>query len=335
MRGGPTYKILCLQKSLKEQGTEVEMLNYWEPQLQIKDDEIVHIFTANSGTYHLSESLKLFGSKSIVNPIFFSKHFSPTIKTYLFAQQITNKFLNGTMSEISIAKKICENAKLVLPNTVEEENLIAEGLGISRNKLITIHNGVEKRFIDSNPDLFEKKYNIKNFILHVGHIGAKRKNTYKLLKVLESIDHPSVIIGNLLNNAEGRKCMNIIERNSKIIHIDWLNHNNPLLASAYAACDTFVLPSLYETPGRAALEAGLAGANVVITPYGGTKEYFINLADYCNPNQKKSMLNTISRSLNKPKTGHLSLHIKKEFLWDKIAEKTKNVYEKVLNDNIL
>ena len=47
------------------------------------------------------------------------------------------------------------------------------------------------------------------------------------------------------------------------------------------------------------------------------------------------MLNTISRSLNKPKTEHLSLHIKKEFLWDKIAEKTKNVYEKVLNDNIL
>jgi len=169
----------------------------------------------------------------------------------------------------------------------------------------------------------------------VGHIGAKRKNTYKLLKVLESIDHPSVIIGNKLNNAEGRKCMNVIERNSKIIHIDWLDHNNPLLASAYAACDTFVLPSLYETPGRAALEAGLAGANVVITPYGGTKEYFINFADYCNPNQKKSMLNTISRSLNKPKTEHLSLHIKKEFLWDKIAEKTKNVYEKVLNDNIL
>jgi len=43
-----------------------------------------------------------------------------------------------------------------------------------------------------------------------------------------------------------------------------------MLASAYAACDVFVLPSMFETPGIAALEAGLAGAKIVITKYGGT-----------------------------------------------------------------
>ncbi len=41
-----------------------------------------------------------------------------------------------------------------------------------------------------------------------------------------------------------------------------LDHHDPLLASAYAAARVFALPSWFETPGLAALEAGLAGCAI-------------------------------------------------------------------------
>ena len=40
-----------------------------------------------------------------------------------------------------------------------------------------------------------------------------------------------------------------------------LDHHDPLLASAYAAARVFALPSWFETPGLAALEAALAGCS--------------------------------------------------------------------------
>ena len=303
--------------------------------MKIKNTDIVHIFTANSGTYHLAESLKLSNTLYIVNPIFFSKHSYIKIKYYLLAQKIINFFLNGNISEISMAKSICDNASLVLPNTLEEQNIIEKGFGISNKKLFTIYNGVEKRFSKASPDLFIKKYNIKDFILHVGHFGAERKNTIKLLKALQAIDYPAVFIGNVLNNNEGRHCLNLIKKNKNFLFLNWIKHSDPILESAYAAAKVFVLPSLYETPGRAALEAGLAGSNVVITPYGGTKEYFSDLVYYMNPFSVKSIHKSIIKSINTPKSSFLRNHILKNFIWEKIAEQTKNEYIKILKNHSL
>jgi glycosyltransferase involved in cell wall biosynthesis len=103
-----------------------------------------------------------------------------------------------------------------------------------------------------------------------------------------------------------------------------------LLASAYAACDVFVLPSQFETPGIAALEAGLAGAKIVITPVGGTKEYFRDDAIYVEPSSTESIVQGIQAALKKEKDSSLRTRIQKEFLWDKVGEKTKQVYQSIL-----
>ncbi len=331
MKGGPTYKIIQLKKSLEKIGVSVELFNQWK-QINYTDFDLVHIFNAHSGTYHFSESLKLSGIKYVVNPIYFSKHSSSKIRLYLKAQKIVKKLLNGTLSEIAMAQEICKNAELVLPNTNNEKMLIKNGLGIVEKKLTTIPNGVEKRFLFAQPDYFKVKYKMTDFILHVGHIGANRKNTYNLLQAVLKIDHPLVIIGNVLNNSEGVKCMKIIQNASNILHLDWVDHDDDLLKSAYAACNTFVLPSKYETPGRAALEAALAGAKIVITPNGGTREYFRDMAYYCNPNSIDDIKAKITESLNDKNPGKLSAHISKNYLWDKIADQTKLVYTQLINN---
>jgi glycosyltransferase involved in cell wall biosynthesis len=102
-----------------------------------------------------------------------------------------------------------------------------------------------------------------------------------------------------------------------------------MLASAYAACDTFVLPSMFETPGIAALEAALAGAKVVITPYGGTKEYFRDLAGYVEPSSVVSIRNGIKAALERKKGTELREHVRKSFLWQTVAQKTAAAYREV------
>ena len=93
-----------------------------------------------------------------------------------------------------------------------------------------------------------------------------------------------------------------------------MDNDSPMLSSAYASCNTFALPSLYETPGIAALEAGLAGAKIVITPYGGTKDYFKDMAIYSDPYSVDSIKKSIEDSLNKPKDDKLKKHIEQNFL---------------------
>ena len=333
MKGGPTYKIKCLKESLEKLSVKVDLFDQWNNE-SLQNYDLVHIFNAHSGTYHLAKSLQNKNIQYLVNPIFYSKHSKNTIRLYLFLQSQINKIFKGTMSEISMVKDVCKNSQLIMPNTKSEEDIIKYGMTLNNLNFKTIHNGVEKRFFNCDPSLFIKKYNISDFILHVGHIGANRKNTLRFLKAINKIDYPVVIIGNVLNNDEGKKCLDLIHSNNNILFLDWVGHSDPILESAYAASKVFVLPSLYETPGRAALEAGLAGCNIAITQYGGTKEYFSNYVNYINPYSIQSIQKAIINGINDVKSSKLSNHINNNFLWDKIAKQIKTEYIKIINNKI-
>ncbi|MBN2018286.1 MAG: glycosyltransferase family 4 protein [Candidatus Cloacimonetes bacterium] len=330
-RGGPTYKILSLKQALDKLKINVEFFNMWDYDLKFDDDDIVHIFNANIHTYPMAMNLKLYGAKYVVNPIFFSNHSAQMIHMYRMLEAPFKKIFKRTYSDYYFTKFICDNAEQVLPNTRDEGNLLCGGLGVKSEKIEVIHNGVEERFAHADPALFEKKYDLKDFILYVGHLGAVRKNGPKIIEALQRIDHPAVLIADVLKNKEGDLCKEMLGKSKNILHIDWLKHDDPLFESAYAACHTFVLPTRYETPGRAALEAGLAGANVVITPYGGTREYFDSLAEYAEPSSVMSIIKMTELALNKKKSSDLRNHILKNFLWDKIAEQTVNMYKNVLS----
>jgi len=329
-RGGPTYKLLHTKKALEELGVDVKLFDMWDFNLKLSKDDLVHIFLANISTYSLATNLKLYNAKYVVNPIIFSNHPAWKIKLYQKLEKPINKLFIRSMSDYKITNLICNNAEKILPNTIDEGDLLVKGMNVNRDNMQVIHNGVEARFADASASLFPKKYGLKDFILYVGHLGPDRKNGRNIIKALQQIDHPAVIIADILHNAEGEWCRKEIDRSKNITLIEWLNHDDPLFASAYAACHTFILPTKFETPGRAALEAGLTGANIVITPHGGTKEYFGEFAEYPNPNSVTSIQNAIELALNKKKTLDLSNHIKKNFIWPVIAKETLKMYKNVL-----
>lgn len=330
--GGPKTQIIQTKKYLSEMGIHVEFLDMWPTDLNPNKWDLFHLFGSTIGNYDLAAYLSAHHIKYVISPIFFTRRSPRTIRTVSSIDHFMRHIARGTWSAYGITGDICRGAKKILPNTQDEANLISEGFGISQENIHMIPNGVEERFANADPELFYKKYGIKDFILNVGHIGRDRKNVLGLVKALKDIDHPAVIIGKVTPSKEAELTFQEADKNKNITIIEGLSHDSDMLASAYAASKVFVLPAKYETPGIAALEAGLAGANVVITKYGGTKEYFGDLATYVDPYSVESIKRGILHALEHKTNDKLKSHIQQNFLWDKVAKKTLEVYHTIFND---
>ena len=326
LKGGPRTQILQTKLCLEKLGVEVSLFNSWQ-EFSKEDFDYVHIFGANIGTYHFAREIHKIGIPLIVTPIFFTRRSQSIVNFIVKSDFLIKRYVRGTWTDYGIVSEICSWAKWVLPNTEKEAQLIIKGFCINRDKIRVVPNGVEKRFYDSDPSIFIKQYGIENFILNVGHIGPERKNVLNLIKALENIEQPAVIIGRVENNNYSRMCLQLAKKNPRLLIIDNIPNDSELLMSAYAACDTFVLPSQFETPGIAALEAALAGAKIVITKFGGTEEYFGTYADYVEPNSIQSIQDAIRNSISREKDNTLREYVKKEYLWENIAEKLLEVYK--------
>jgi glycosyltransferase involved in cell wall biosynthesis len=325
LKGGPRTQILETFRHLKEHGIEASLLDPWEP-FGRGDADCVHLFAANIGTYHYARELHALGMPTVVSPILFSSHSPLFVRAMRAGAELLQHRRKGFWHDYAIAAEICAWASKVLPNTADEGNLVERGLGVPRSKISLVPNGVSERFADATPDEFVQKYGIRDFILNVGHIGHRRKNVLALIRALAGIDHPAVIIGRFISGSYGDACRAEAARHKHILLIDGMEHESSLLASAYAACDTFVLPSIFETPGIAALEAGLAGAKVVITPFGGTREYFGDMAGYVDPGSVMSIREGIRAGLARSKDGRLKDHIRSNYLWSNVARLTAGAY---------
>lgn len=326
-QGGPTFKVEAMHKALQDIGVDVEIFDGWNT-IPEKGD-LVHLFNASVSTYPLAMNLKPYGVKYVVNPIFFSNHNAAKLRLYRTLEKPFKKFFKRSFSDYDFTSAICHEAEFVLPNTIDEGELLINGLDVAREKVKVIHNGVEKRFAKADPTYFYKQFGLKDFVLYVGHLGPIRKNGMNIIKALGNLNHPAVIIADAWQDAAGLACLEEIKKHKNILYLNWVNHEDELLESAYAACHTFILPTRYETPGRAALEAGLAGANIVITPHGGTKDYFKDYALYPDPHDVNSITKEIIKSLDKPKTEDLKNHILRNFIWEVIAKKTVEIYNSV------
>ncbi len=330
LHGGPRTQIDETVRHLEGLGVNTALFDPWKP-FRPAPDDIVHMFAANIGTYHLAREIRALGVPLVVSPITYSRHSPRFIRNVLRTTRVIQKKARGVWTDYGLCAEICSWAARVMPNTQAEADLLVRGYGVPEGKVRVVPNGVHERFLDADPKTFEKAYGLKGFILNVGHTGHTRKNVLRLIKALGPLGHPAVIIGRIIKSPYGDACVREAARYKHILLIDGLENNSAMLASAYAACDVFVLPSLFETPGIAALEAGLAGAKVVITPHGGTREYFGDLARYVDPLSEDSIRQGIQEVLSMTKDERLRRHIAGHYLWRHVAEKTAAVYREIMS----
>jgi glycosyltransferase involved in cell wall biosynthesis len=222
-----------------------------------------------------------------------------------------------------------EIADILIPNSKSEADQLRRFFLIPEGKISQIPNGVDPVFENASPDLFRSKFKFEKFVLCVGRIEP-RKNQLNMIRALNRTDIPFVIIGDHVKHYPEYYQACRKEAGPNIHFLGGMPHDSEILRSAYAACDTLLLASWLETPGLAALEAALAGAKVVITQEGATREYFRDLVGYTNPSSVKDIQIQTSHAYGLPKDGRLQDLVRRDYQWKHIANKVLVEYQRLL-----
>lgn len=219
-------------------------------------------------------------------------------------------------------------ADRVLPNSEAEARQLGRLFGVGASKLRVVPNGVEPRFERADPVPIREVAGDGPFVLSVGRIEP-RKNTLGVIRAARSLGLPALVIGDPVPGCEAYALACRRAGQGVARFVPRLGHDDPRLASAYAASRVFALPSWFETPGLAALEAGLAGSAVVVTPFGCTREYFGDRVRYARPGRHRELAAAIAGAWEDGAVPGLSRHIRSHYLWSNAARKTAEVYDEL------
>ncbi|MEN9846168.1 MAG: hypothetical protein RIS36_1315 [Pseudomonadota bacterium] len=176
------------------------------------------------------------------------------------------------------------------------------------------------------PEMFEREYGVKDFVLCVGRIET-RKNQLMLLKALEDSDLTVVLAGGGFSyQPEYENAVRAFKRKGRTIILGRVTQE--MLSSAYSACRIHVLPSWYELPGLVSLEAAAHGKNIVVTRTGTTEDYVGTKAFYCQPWDSDSINAAVSAAFYAPVKEGL-VEMAKSYTWDNAVDKTVSAYENI------
>lgn len=342
--GGLRRQMLETAASLERLGYKIHFLSP-EQEITNLNMDLIHFFGAHPEHYATLNLLQSSKIPTVLSPVFFSRRSGDSLSALIRFQDLLSRTPLLSLSELQMRKKACELASHLLPNTKNEGQLISSAFQISKTKMTVVPNGANtSRFLNSTPALFHSKYPYRDFILYVGDLTAERKNVHRLILAYKSLKHtnptvpPLVLAGSLGDSRYAEKIKSELSKNDSIHWIGEISHEDPLLSSLYKAASVFVLPSYFETPGIAALEAALAGCYIVITRHGGTTEYFENFATYIEPHSIESIeigLSNALKNIDNPERAQisekLSDKIVQEFDWDSVARQTAVVYQSLIS----
>jgi glycosyltransferase involved in cell wall biosynthesis len=306
--GGGEIQLMQTKTSLERLGENVMLFDTWAPQIDKSD--VVHHFS-------------VYGGSSVFCNFIKSNRKPLAVSSILYPHKDIDRY---PMTEIN---HILQNCDIVLPNSFHEGELISRVCNVPIEKFYPVYNGVDELFI-SKPDfdgLYFREYFgvMEPFLLCVANI-EHRKNQLALARSLSKTN--LVLLGNIRDQTYFDEMIRV--SNGKIRYLGYLPNDSKLLRSAYLACEAFVLPSLLETPGLAALEAAAMGAKVVITSVGSTREYFGEYVNYRDPEDEESFLPAINASLEESKSTNLQSYVKSNFSWNRAAISSLEAYKKII-----
>lgn len=319
---GAQIQAIQTAEALRRQGLTVEFI---DDASQCSDFDLLHVFGMYPEYRGVCEAFRMRGIPVAASPIFFKD-----ISTWLKRAHAATAPVWGQLSRSYRAlRQLLTSVSALLPNTQAEAQFVQRYFGVAPSTWV-VPNGVDPRFAQGDPRLFREEFCVReDFVLCVGRI-ERRKNQLRLVQALRGTGIPLVIVGECIAQKYLARCHRAADANVRFLPA--LPHDSPLLASAYAACRVFALPSLLETPGLAALEAGVAGARVVVTPYGGAPEYFQQFARYPNPRSVAAIRRAILEaweSAHDPETQRQFLL--KHYSWEQVAQHTLRAYQQVLS----
>jgi glycosyltransferase involved in cell wall biosynthesis len=214
---------------------------------------------------------------------------------------------------------------LLLPNSNAEADQLMRLFQVSAKRIHVVPNGADPRFADADGEEFIKYYGLRDFVLSVGRIEP-RKNQLGLLRALKGTGIPIVVMGDPVPENKAYHVACLREAGSNVRFIGRLDHDDPLLASAYGACRCLALTSWFETPGLVALEAAMSGVPLVLPRGGSAHEYFGDQALYVGSENLPEIRSAVQTAFNSDRNYDLALRVREQFTWESVAKTTQLAY---------
>ncbi len=328
--GGGENQLIQTGTHLEDLGVDVRLFSPWTDRLE--DARLLHLFGMSREGLELARVAKARGVRVVLSPICWVE---PRALAALAAHPL-RKAWNLALWRLKAAvprwpgwrRELLTLADAIVPNSRAEARQLVRLFGANPNTIYVVPNGVQPGFANGDPALFLDRFGSREFVLSVGRIEP-RKNMLGLIEALRPTGLPLVVIGDAppVHARYARAC-----RQAGTDFVHWLggmDHDDPLLASAYAAARVFALPSWFETPGLAALEAALAGCAVMITPYGCTREYFGDRVEYARPDRPAEIRRAIARAWLMGPDLRLAPEIRAHYSWSVVAQRTAEIYDTV------
>ena len=331
--GGGEIQLMKTKEYLEKEGVSVDFFDLWRH--RVEDYSLIHIFGSVKECLGLAQTAKARKTAVVVSPVFWSdfrRAFftdgSLTERAGLALRHLT-KVLYPVFP--SSRRKLLNLADAILPNSEMEKRQIARLFALPLDKIRAVPNAVDESFAFAKPDLFVSRFGREPFILSVGRIEP-RKNQLNLIRAVRKMPGKRLIlIGSPVSGLEAYDARCRREGKGFTQFIPALPHGDPLLASAYAACEVFALPGWFETPGLAALEAALTSAPLAVTSGGSTREYFEDLAEYLNPADPADISGKIFAAIKRGRSEPLRRRVLENFTWPQTARATLRAYDSVLS----
>jgi glycosyltransferase involved in cell wall biosynthesis len=353
--GGDTVQVAKTAEALRRKGCVVDISLELEPDVSAYD--LVHLFnlTRPQEVYVQAANAKKTGKPLALSTIYvdFSEYdstirggiagfaarvMSPASIGYLkaVARAAKNGEINkGTLVLLksgfkNLQSKIVDMTDVFLPNSESEMGRVNRDHPISKEKhFLVVPNGIDQHVFDAeNITVTPPVEAYRGCVLSVARIEGL-KNQLNLVRAMRDLSWPLLLIGSPAPNHRAYFDRIRKEAGPNVHFISHLDHE--LLPQYYKAAKVHALASWMETTGLSSLEAGAMGCNLVITPKGDTREYFGDLASYCEPGSVSSIRAAIINAYEAPARPALRERILKNFTWEKAADKTLEAYEQLLD----
>jgi len=347
MTGGEETQVSKTREHLIKLGVTVDISRVLEPNLSGYD--VLHLFQLTApSTYVQALNAKRQGVPVALSTIYWSHAEYRARGRYLsWPKRLFNQLTGSEQLRESLGqlywwitgrtwsnynylgrrRQILQLADIWLPNARMEVEILEAEHGVRRPFLV-VPNAADVRFATADPGPFIHQYGLSDFVMYGGRIDDK-KNVLGLIRALRGTGISLVIVGpgNIYQQGYVAACHRAAD--------NYVHFLGPMtqtdLACAYAAAKVHVLPSWFDVPGLSSLEAGLAGCNVVTTDRGATREYFGDLAWYCDPGNPISIRRAVLAALEAPRDHRLRDHILVHYTWVHAAQRTLEAYTRVVD----